>query len=107
MLTEYRPTIADGALQEGAMVGVTVGDESVLLAKVDGRVYAINDICSHFHTHLSNGELLAETCTVQCPLHDSCFDLRTGEPTQPPAEDPVATYGVKIENGTIFVGPPE
>ncbi len=105
MITEFTPTIPEADLAEGTMKGVTVGDERVLLAKVGGEIFAINNICSHFHTHLSNGELLADRLEVQCPLHDSCFNLRTGEPTDLPAEDPVETYAVKIDGGTIFVGP--
>lgn len=105
MISEFMPALAEDSLAEGAMRGVTVGGETILLAKVDGEVFAINDICSHFHAHLSQGELLADRCQVQCPLHDSCFDLRTGEPNDPPAEDPVATYAVRIVDGMIHVGP--
>ncbi|MCB9960501.1 MAG: Rieske 2Fe-2S domain-containing protein [Hyphomonas sp.] len=93
-------------LPDGSMTGVIVNDENILLARIGDRIYAINNICSHFHTHLSNGELLTDLCQVQCPLHDSSFDLRTGEPNDPPAEDPVEVYGVELRNGTIWIGPP-
>lgn len=105
MITEFAATIPEAELEEGTMRGVTVSDERVLLAKVGGEIFAINNICSHFHTHLSNGELLTESLEVQCPLHDSCFNLRTGEPSDLPAEDPVETYAVKVDDGMIFVGP--
>jgi 3-phenylpropionate/trans-cinnamate dioxygenase ferredoxin component len=106
MLTSFVPTIPDLDLQEGSMRGVKAGGDSILLARIDAAVYAISDICSHFHTNLSSGELIAEKCQVQCPLHNSCFDLRTGEPVDPQVEDPVETYGVKIGDGLILVGPP-
>lgn len=105
MLTEFHPTIPDADLAEGSMKGVTIGEENILLARVNGCIHAIGDICSHFHTHLSNGELMPERCQVQCPLHDSSFDLRTGEPNDPPAEDPVEVYGVQVVDGVICVGP--
>ncbi len=105
MLTEFRPVMQDAELVEGTMKGVVIGDENILVARIDGTIHAINDICSHFHTHLSEGELMPELCQVQCPLHDSSFDLRTGEPNDPPAEDPVAVYGVEVRDGMIFVGP--
>ena len=105
MITEFAPTIPEADLEEGSMRGVMVSNVPVLLAKVGGELFAINDICSHFHTHLSQGELLVDRIEVQCPLHDSCFSLRTGEPTDEPAEDPVETYTVKVEGGTIYVGP--
>lgn len=105
MLSNFHPTIPERDLAEGAMVGVTAGEQAILLARVGGEIYAIHDICSHFHTNLSGGELIPDQCAVQCPLHDSCFDLRTGVPMEPPAEDPVETYAVKIEDGLILVGP--
>ncbi len=105
MLSEFIPTVAAERVPEGGMLGVKAGGEHVLLARIEGEFFAINDICSHFHAHLSSGELLPESCQVQCPLHDSCFDLRTGEPSEPPAEDPVATYTVQIVDGILHVGP--
>ncbi|NIJ09259.1 nitrite reductase/ring-hydroxylating ferredoxin subunit [Sphingomonas vulcanisoli] len=105
MLTEFTPTIPESELLEGTMQGLELGDERVLIAKIDGEIYAINNICSHFHTYLSNGDLIIDRLEVQCPLHDSCFSLKTGEPADIPAEDPVEVYGVKIDGGVICVGP--
>ena len=106
MVSDYIATISADALAEGEMRSVTAAGEHVLIARVKDEFFAISDICSHFHAHLSRGELLPETCQVQCPLHDSCFDLRTGEPSDLPAEDSVQTYGVKIVDGMIHIGPP-
>jgi nitrite reductase/ring-hydroxylating ferredoxin subunit len=105
MITSFIETVPAAAVPERGMLSVQAGGESVLIALIDGEYFAINDICSHFHAHLSNGELLPDQCQVQCPLHDSCFDLRTGEPSEPPAEDPVATYAVRIEDGMVMIGP--
>jgi len=105
MLSEFHPTIPEADLADDQMVGVDVAGEPVLLARVGGQIYAINDICSHFHTNLSSGELLPDRCGVQCPLHESCFNLKTGEPMEEPADEPVETYGVKVEGGMIMVGP--
>ena len=49
-------------------------------------MFAINDICSHANVSLSEGEV--EDCTIECWLHGSRFDLRTGKPTGLPATDP-------------------
>jgi len=96
-------TVAE--LADGTMIGVKAEDDEICLVRVSNRIYAINNVCSHFYTFLSDGWLQAESLTVQCPLHESCFDLKTGEPTEPPADQPVKVYSVKIENGEIFVGP--
>ncbi|MFI6519604.1 non-heme iron oxygenase ferredoxin subunit [Spirillospora sp. NPDC050679] len=87
---------ADGAL------GVEVGDTPVALVRTAGdEVYAVNDICSHAEVSLSEGEVY--NGTIECWLHGSCFDLRSGKPTNPPATQPVATYRVKVEDGDVYV----
>jgi 3-phenylpropionate/trans-cinnamate dioxygenase ferredoxin subunit len=105
MISEFIATISADSVPEGGMRSVTAAEKHILIARIEDEFFAISDICSHFHAHLSSGELLPESCQVQCPLHDSCFDLRTGEPSEPPAEDAVETYGVKIIDGVVHVGP--
>jgi len=81
---------ADGSLVEIAMVR----DE-------DGELHAISDICSHGQVSLSDGEV--EGCTVECWLHGSRFDLRTGKPLSPPAIKPVPVYPVTIDGERVLV----
>ena len=67
----------------------------------DGELYAIDDTCTHQDASLSEGWL--EGCEVECPLHASKFDLRTGAVDAPPARLPVRTHQVLVEDGTIYV----
>jgi 3-phenylpropionate/trans-cinnamate dioxygenase ferredoxin subunit len=67
----------------------------------DGAFYALRDECSHASVPLSEGEI--EDCTLECWLHGSRFDLRTGEPTGLPATEPVPTYPVEIRDGDVYV----
>ena len=67
---------------EGA-IGVDIGDTPVAVVRASGEVYALQDVCSHEEVPLSEGEIYDHT--VECWLHGSCFDLRTGKPTGPPA----------------------
>ena len=83
------------------VLGVEVAGEPVAVARAEGEIYAIRDVCSHAEVPLSEGEIYDHT--VECWLHGSCFDLRTGDPTGPPATEPVATYAVKIEGGDVYV----
>ena len=87
---------------DGTML-VEVGDEQVLLAKVGGELYAIGEECTHEGGPLSQG--FVEDGQVECPLHGSLFDLKTGESTGPPAADPVRAYPVRIEDDDVLVGP--
>jgi nitrite reductase/ring-hydroxylating ferredoxin subunit len=88
-------------ISEGEVVGVTVGGEDVLLAQVDDEFYAIGDICTHEHCHLSDGWL--EETEVVCPCHHAKFDVTTGEVTRPPAKEDEPSYKVMVEDGTVYI----
>src|SRR4028118_1709856 len=62
------------------------GDEPIAVFNVDGEFYAIDDTCTHQDASLADGWL--DGCVVECPLHASCFDLRTGKVSGPPAKTP-------------------
>jgi 3-phenylpropionate/trans-cinnamate dioxygenase ferredoxin component len=68
-----------------------------------GSLYAIEDRCSHDDGPLCEGDWDQETCTVVCPRHGSAFELATGTPRSLPAYEPVETFPVRIENGTVYV----
>ena len=67
----------------------------------DGEVFAIDDTCTHQDASLADGWL--EGCEVECPLHASRFDLRTGQVDAPPAKRGVRTHRVTITDGDIYV----
>ncbi|MCW2902379.1 MAG: Rieske (2Fe-2S) domain protein [Streptosporangiaceae bacterium] len=89
---------------EGAL-GVEIDDTPVAVVRLDSdgktEVFALRDVCSHAEVALSEGEVYDHT--IECWLHGSCFDLRTGKPTNPPATQPVPTYRVKVEDGDVYV----
>ena len=74
-------------------LGVTVGALDLAIARDGEEFFAIQDVCSHAAVALSEGEVA--DCTVECWLHGSRFDLRTGKPTDLPATEPVATFPVE------------
>ncbi len=67
----------------------------------EGEVFAIDDTCTHQDASLADG--WAEGCEVECPLHSSKFDLRTGAVDAPPAKRGVRSHAVTIEGGDIHV----
>lgn len=85
---------------EGALA-VEIEDTPVAVVRAGDDVYALRDVCSHAEVALSEGEVYDHT--IECWLHGSCFDLRTGKPTNPPATQPVPTYRVKIEGDDVYV----
>jgi 3-phenylpropionate/trans-cinnamate dioxygenase ferredoxin subunit len=86
---------ADSAL------AVTLGRYDVAIARDGEEVFAIEDTCSHAEVSLSEGDV-AE-CQIECWLHGSMFDLRTGKPTNLPATEPVATFPVDVRDGDVYV----
>ena len=68
----------------------------VAVARNGDEVFALQDLCSHAAVALSEGEVA--DCTIECWLHGSIFDLRTGKPTKFPATEPVATFPVEIRD---------
>ena len=89
-------------LDDGEIMMVEVGDEEVLLSKIDGEFYAIGDECTHQGVSLSGGYV--EGGEVECPGHGSLFALKTGETTGPPAAAPVKAYPVRVEGDDVLVG---
>jgi 3-phenylpropionate/trans-cinnamate dioxygenase ferredoxin subunit len=89
-------------LESNPLKRVEVRGVPICLARLaDGEVFALSDICSHEEVELSDGELDGED--VECPSHGSRFNVRTGEVSGLPADEPVATYPVTIADGEIFV----
>jgi 3-phenylpropionate/trans-cinnamate dioxygenase ferredoxin component len=91
------------ALPPGELAVVQAGPGRIAVFNAGGDLYALDDRCSHQEAYLSDGWL--DGCEVECPLHGATFDVRTGQPTGPPATQPVQVYPVHIRNGLVFVSP--
>ncbi|HXQ10894.1 MAG TPA: FAD-dependent oxidoreductase [Caulobacteraceae bacterium] len=86
---------------EGAMLAGHVGDDTVLVARVGGELFAIGAHCTHYHGPLADGLIVGHA--VRCPWHHAHFCLRTGEALAAPAIDPVGHWTVEERDGTIVV----
>jgi glycine betaine catabolism B len=88
-------------VQASQMVAVDVNGEKVCLSNVNGKYYAIGNVCTHMGGPLAEGKL--EEYIVQCPWHGSRFDIRSGEVVRPPAMRSESTYEIKVENNNILI----
>lgn len=86
---------------QGDCVGVRVNDRKVGLFKVDGELFAIDDICTHGNALLSDGDL--DGYEIECPLHAGAFDLRSGKALCSPLVKSTQCHGVKVEGEVVFV----
>jgi 3-phenylpropionate/trans-cinnamate dioxygenase ferredoxin component len=97
-----RPVITLSELPPTGAVRVIVDGQPVAVVRTeDGEVHAIGDTCTHADVSLAEGEV--EDCSIECWLHGSRFDLRTGRPTALPAIRPVPVYPVTVEGDDVFV----
>ena len=86
---------------EGQLFSFDHKDKRILLANLKGKLFATDLICTHAEADLSTGFLTDEG--VRCPLHLSVFNLENGKPQNPPADEPLKTYNVKIQQNEIYV----
>jgi nitrite reductase/ring-hydroxylating ferredoxin subunit len=83
------------------LISVKTEGYKVLIALAEDMVYAVDDIRTHEETSLSEGSIHGDC--VKCPKSGNLFRLSTGEALNGHAEEPLATYDVKIEGDDILV----
>ena len=93
-LTDLQPGTIIRVLPEQATLPLS-------LVKVDENVFCFEDICSHETASLAEGWL--EGYEVECPLHESRFDIRTGRPDCPPARKPIRTHRVHVIDDIVYL----
>lgn len=92
-------------INPGQMLGIMIENKQILLANIDGDIYAIDNQCSHEDALLYNGALKGDC--VECPLHGSRFSFKTGQPMEEPATKPVQTYSVSRKPDGIYITVPD
>ena len=99
--TQFVRACALADVPDDGGLGVEIDGVPVAVVRTGDEVFALHDVCSHEEVPLSEGEI--DGCTIECWLHGSRFDLRTGKPTGMPATEPVPVYPVKIEGDDVLV----
>lgn len=101
----WEPATTIGGLRDaGGVIGCAIDRFKIAIYAVGTELYATADLCTHGGARLSEGYL--EDYSIECPLHQGRFDIRTGAAVSPPCKRPVRTFPVRIENETILVGVP-
>jgi 3-phenylpropionate/trans-cinnamate dioxygenase ferredoxin subunit len=96
-----QPACSVTDVPEGTAHRVVLDGVPIAVVHTEGQWFAVSDICSHADVSLAEGDI--DGCTLECWLHGSRFDLRTGRPSGPPATTPVPVYPVSVEGDTVFV----
>ena len=100
-MAEWVDVAAPVDIDPGSYHVVDVDDVMIAVFNLDGRFYAIEDVCTHDYETLTGGPI--NGCEVTCPRHGARFNIKTGEALCAPAYEPVSTFPVRIENGMVQV----
>lgn len=101
MASKFVSAARTSDIKPGKMKCVHIDGRRLLIANVAGNFYATDDTCTHEDASLSTGSLKGEY--VKCPLHNSRFNVCTGQVMEEPANENLRTYPVKIDGDEIFV----
>ena len=101
MTGTWERVAAADEIEEGEMIESLLGEREIALYKVEGRIYATGNICTHGAARLTEGYL--EGCEIECPLHQGRFDIRSGKAVCAPASEDIKAYEVRIDSGEVFV----
>ena len=100
-MAEWYRVASTGEIDDDDVRHVVVDGHPVGLYRVEGKYYAIDDICTHAFAMLSEGFL--EDFSIECPLHQGRFDIRNGKALDGPVSDDVTSYPVKVEGGFVLI----
>jgi naphthalene 1,2-dioxygenase system ferredoxin subunit len=92
---------AEADLRPDDVIGVEAAGRDIALYRVEGQVYATDNLCSHGYARLCDGFLL--DFEIECPLHQGRFDIRTGQAMCAPLTEDIARWPVRIEGGRVWV----
>jgi 3-phenylpropionate/trans-cinnamate dioxygenase ferredoxin subunit len=92
---------AASEVADGQALRVEVDGLDVAIVRDGDDLYAIEDECSHAQVALSEGDI--EGCEIECWMHGSRFDLRTGKPLGPPATEPVPVFPVQVAGDDVLI----
>ena len=102
-MTEWVKVCETKPLKNGDLLDFDYGDKNILISKAGNKIYATDRICTHAYADLSTGFMNENEKTITCPLHMSIFKLEDGTPQNLPAEEPLKTYKVKIQDNWVYI----
>ena len=87
----------------GGLVTVVVDGGEVVIANVDGDLYALDGLCEHAAGPLGAGTLIG--CQLTCPRHGWTYDVTDGWLVSPPLGRRTRSYAVRVRDGQVEVAP--
>ena len=101
MSEELHKVATNGEVKEGEAKMVRIGKTQISLCRVNGTIYAIDDICTHEWACMSDGFVEGEE--IECPIHMARFHIPTGKVLSEPATEDLKTYKVEVKGEDVYV----
>jgi naphthalene 1,2-dioxygenase system ferredoxin subunit len=93
---------AEDEVPDGDVTGRYVNGREIALYLLDGEVYATDATCTHGQASLCGGFVEADG-SIECPLHQGRFDIRSGKALCEPLDSDLAVHAVKREGGRVWI----
>jgi nitrite reductase/ring-hydroxylating ferredoxin subunit len=101
-MSEFVKTTTIDKIRVSEKIKVEVKNNEIMLANVDGKIYAIENICSHEQCGLNEGDL--NGFVITCPCHGAKYDVRNGNGfKETPWGSGQESFEVKVEGNDVFV----
>jgi naphthalene 1,2-dioxygenase system ferredoxin subunit len=91
----------ESGVPEDDVIGLQIGGRDIAFYKVEGSIFATDNICTHGHARLCDGFL--DGYEIECPLHQGKFDVRDGRPTCEPVTEALRSYPVKVDGQRVYL----
>ena len=98
---DFKPAVTTRELAEGQLKRVLIEEQPVVLLRLDGTIYALGAVCSHYGAPLNDGKIVE--CTIECPWHASRFAPEDGRLVQGPACASLPVYDCRIVNDHLQI----
>jgi nitrite reductase/ring-hydroxylating ferredoxin subunit len=102
MVEEWDKVASIVEIDEGGTLAAEVEDTEVCLYKVNGKVFATANKCSHGEASLADG-MIVDDFLIECPLHEGTFDIRTGAAVGAPCKAAIRCFDVQVKEGVIYL----
>lgn len=98
----WHDVAASDAVPDGDVVAAEVEGREIALVRLGEEVFAIDATCTHGAASLCGG-FVEPDGSIECPLHQGRFDVRSGRALCAPLTEDLAVHRVRLERGRVWV----
>ncbi len=100
-MSDFVPVAKLSDIPDPGKVLVEIEDRLVVVFRVGGAVYCLDDVCTHDGGTLGDGQLTDHS--IACPRHGAQFDIRDGQVVTMPATQATIAHSAKVEGEDVLV----